>query len=84
MAAQAEIGGKRLINHSASKTQVKKSKAPNQPCVTGHTNKRSLANYKEGDENEQWLIFSIIRSGKQVQPTPSYSKCVLPLRWKTC
>ena len=43
MAAQAEIEGKKLTNHSARKMLVKKLKATNQPCsaiigVTGHTN----------------------------------------------
>ena len=67
MAAQAEIEGKKLTNHSARKTLVKKLKAANQPRsaiigVTGHTNERSLADYEEGDENEQRLISSIISS----------------------
>ena len=70
MFVQAEIEGKRLINHSARKTLVKKLKAANQPCsaiigVTGHTNKCSLADYEEGDENEQRLISSIISSDGQ-------------------
>ena len=58
MATQAELQGKKLTNHSARKTFVKKLKAANQPRsaiigVTGHTNERSLADYEEGDENEQ-------------------------------
>ena len=66
MALQGEIEGKRLTNHSASKTLVKKLKAANQPRaaiigVTGHTNECSLADYEEGDENEQRLISSISR-----------------------
>ena len=70
MAAQAEIEGKKLTNHSARKTLVKKLKAANQPRsaiigVTGHTNERSLADYEEGDENEQRLISSIISSDGQ-------------------
>ena len=70
MAVQAEIEGKGLTNHSARKTLVKKLKAANQPRsaiigVTGHTNERSLADYEEGDENEQRLISSIISSGGQ-------------------
>ena len=62
MAVQAEIEGKRLTNHSACKTLVKKRKAVNQPArsaiigVTGHTNERFLADYEEDDENEQRLI----------------------------
>ena len=58
MASQADIQGKKLTNHSAHKTLVKKLKAANQPRsaiigVTGHTN-------EEGDEKEQRLISSII------------------------
>ena len=65
MASQADIQGKKLTNHSARKTLVKKLKAANQPrsviiSVTGHTNERSLADYEEGDEKEQRLISSII------------------------
>ncbi|CAH3154921.1 unnamed protein product, partial [Porites lobata] len=65
MASQADIQGKKFTNHSARKTLVKKLKAANQPRsaiigVTGHTNERSLADYKEGDEKEQRLISSII------------------------
>ena len=67
MASQAiqDIQGKKLTNHSARKTLVKKLKAANQPRsaiigVTGHTNERSLADYEEGDEKEQRLISSII------------------------
>ena len=33
--------------------------------VAGHTNERSLANYEEGDENEQRLISSFIRRDGQ-------------------
>ena len=65
MALQAEIEGKKLTNHSARKTLVKKLKAATQPRpaiigVTGHTNERSLADYEEGDDNEQRLISSVI------------------------
>ena len=70
MAVQAEIEGKRLTNHSARKPLVKKLKAANQPRsaiigVTGHTKEGSLADYEEGDENEQRLISSIISSDGQ-------------------
>ena len=70
MAVQIEIEDKRLSNHSARKTLVKKLKAANQPSspiigVTGHTNEPSLADYEEGDENEQRLISSIISSAGQ-------------------
>ena len=65
MASQAHIQGKKLTNHSARKTLVKKLKDANQPRsaiigVTDHTNERSLADYEEGDEQEQRLISSII------------------------
>ncbi|XP_073248371.1 uncharacterized protein [Porites lutea] len=65
MASQEDIQGKKLTNHSARKTLVKKLKAANQPRsaiigVTGHTNERSLADYEEGDDKEQRLISSII------------------------
>ncbi|KAK3732358.1 hypothetical protein QZH41_006621 [Actinostola sp. cb2023] len=71
MASEAEIDGKRLTNHSARKTLVKKLKAANLPRsaiigVTGHTNERSLADYEEGDENEQRAISSII-SGESAE-----------------
>jgi len=70
LAVQGEIEGKRLTNHSAREMLVKKLKAANQPCstiigITGHTNDRSLADYEEGDENEQRLISSIISSDGQ-------------------
>ena len=65
ISSQADIQGKKRTNHSARKTLVMKLKAANQPRsaiigVTGHTNKRSLADYEEGDEKEQRLISSII------------------------
>ena len=48
---------------------MKKLKVANQRCSTiiganGHINERSLADYEEGDGNEQ-LISSIISSGGQ-------------------
>jgi len=56
LAVQGEIEGKRLTNHSARKTLVKKLKAANQPRsaiigVTGHTNDRSLADYEKKTKN---------------------------------
>ena len=70
MAVEAEIEGKKLTNHSARKTLLKNLKAAHQPLsaiigVTGHTNERSLADYEEGDENEQRLISSIISAEAQ-------------------
>ena len=72
MASQADIQGKKLTNHSARKTLVKKLEAANQPQsviigVIGHTNERSLADYEEGDEKEQRLISSIISAVQSVQ-----------------
>ena len=70
LVAQPEIENKRLTNHSARKTLVKKLKAANQLRsaiigVTGHTNERSLADYEEGDDNEQRLISSIMSTAGQ-------------------
>ena len=72
MAAQAEIEDKRLTNHSARKTLVKKLQVANQPRsaiigVTGHTNEGFLADNEEGDENEQRLISSITSSVGQAR-----------------
>ena len=70
MAAQGETEGKRLTI-KPRKTLVKNSKLSTmQPRpavigVAGHTNERSLANYEEGDENEQRLISSVIRRDGQ-------------------
>lgn len=70
VAVQAEIKGKKLVNHSTRQMLVKKLKAANQPFsaiigVAGHTNERSLANYEEGYENEQRLTSSMISSDGQ-------------------
>ena len=91
MVVQAEIEGKGFTNHSAQKMLVKKLKAANQPRsaiigVTGHTNECSLANYEDGDENEQRLISSIISSGGQAAcPTNAvlFKMLAFPLLWKT-
>ena len=74
MAVQAEIEVERLTNHSVRKMLVKKLKAANQPRsavigITSRTNKRSLADYEEGDEKDQRLISSIISSDGQASPT---------------
>ncbi|XP_020616054.1 uncharacterized protein LOC110054063 [Orbicella faveolata] len=76
MALEAELNveGRQLTNHSVTKTLVKKLKTLNQRRstiigVTGHTNERSLADYKQGDEAEKQHISSIIDSpiSQQVQ-----------------
>ena len=66
IASQAEVQGKKLTNHVQCSQNLgeEKLKAANQPHsaiigVTGHTNKRSLADYEEGDDNER-AISSII------------------------
>ena len=69
-----DLQGRKLTNHTARKTLVKKLKASNQPRsaiigVTGHTSERSLADYEEGDENEQRQISSIISGINAVQPS---------------
>ena len=74
MASQADIQGKKLTNHSARKTLVKKLKAANQPRsaiigVTGHTNERSLADYEEGDEkNSDSFLQSSVQSVQRHNP----------------
>ena len=41
-------------------------------AFTGHANERSLADYEEGDENEQQLIASIISSEAQASSNHRY------------
>ena len=77
MAAQAEIEGKKLTNHSARKTLAKKLKAPNQPrsaiigVTTGHTNERRRWKRATAD----FLNHKLRRSGKHIQPSK-------PSTWK--
>ena len=56
---------KRITNHSARKTVVKKLKSSRIPkCkiknITGHTSVQGLADYDSGDEREQQMISNII------------------------
>ena len=56
---------KRITNHSARKTVVKKLKSSGMPkCeiknITGHTSAQSLDDYYSGDEREQQMILNII------------------------
>ena len=60
-----EKTNKRLSNHSARKTVVKKLRAANVERqsiiqVTGHANEMSLNDYDEGSENEQRQLSHII------------------------
>jgi hypothetical protein len=62
---------KRLTNHSARKTLVKKLRSNNVERssimnVTGHRNEQSLNDYDEGNENEQRHISNLIGSSKSV------------------
>ena len=56
---------KRITNHSARKTVIKKLKSSGIPkCkiknITGHTSAQGLADYDSGDEREQQMISNII------------------------
>jgi len=58
-------GDKKLTNHSARKTVVKKLKSHGVPkCeiqnITGHTTEQGLDDYDSGNENEQRMISNII------------------------
>ena len=60
---------KRLTNHSARKTVVKKLRLNNVERssimnVTGHRNEKSLNDYDEGNENEQRHISNLIGNSK--------------------
>ncbi|CAB4003172.1 zinc finger MYM-type 2-like, partial [Paramuricea clavata] len=64
---------KRLTNHSARKTLVKKLRLNNVERssimnMTGHRNEQSLNDYDEGNENEQRHISDLIGSSKSVKP----------------
>ena len=66
--------GKRLTNHSARKTLVKKLKQSGVPKseikhVTGHTSEKGLDDYDSGDENQQRMISGLIDNpSTSVQP----------------
>ena len=60
---------KKLTNHSARKTVVKKLKSSGIPkCeiknITGHNSKQGLDDYDSGDENEQKIMSNIIDNAK--------------------
>ena len=63
--------GKRLTNHSARKTLVKKLRAANVERqsiiqVTGHASEQSLQDYDEGNEQDQKMLPSIISNKQQL------------------
>ena len=58
---------KKLTNHSARKTVVKKLKSSGIPkCeiknITGHSSEQGLGDYDSGDENEQTIMSNIIQN----------------------
>ena len=74
---------KRITNHSARKTVVKKLKSSRIPkCeiknITGHTSTQGLDEYDSGDEREQQMISNIIdNSGPATSRGPARS-CAFP------
>ena len=70
---------KKLANHSARKTVVKKLKSSGIPIceiknITGHNSEQGLDDYDSGDENEQKIMSNIIDNAKPA----STSRKVLP------
>ena len=73
---------KRLTNHTARKTLVKKLQSQGVPrsdiiTVTGHTSTRGLDAYDEGDENQQRMLSNIIDGVGQSTKTSSTSAALL-------
>ena len=69
--SSVETSGKRLTNHSARKTLVKKLRVSNVEResiiqVTGHANTKSLDDYDEGSEQEQQRLSHIISKRQAV------------------
>ena len=67
---------KRLTNHTARKTLVKKLQSQDVPCsdiitVTGHTSTKGLDAYDEGDENQQRMLSNLIDGAGQSTKTSS-------------
>ena len=63
--------GKKLTNHSARKTLVKKLRAANVERqsiiqITGHASEQSLQDYDEGSEQEQKVLSSIFSNKQQL------------------
>lgn len=72
---------KKLTNHSARKTVVKKLKSSGIPkCeiknITGHNSEQGLDDYDSGDENEQKIMSNIIDNAK---PASTSRKVLHPL-----
>ena len=64
---------KKLTNHSARKTVVKKLKTSGIPkCeiknITGHSSEQGLDDYDSGDENEQRIMSNIIDNATNARP----------------
>lgn len=64
------LSGKKLTNHSARKTLVKKLRTANVERqsiiqVTGHASEQSLQDYNKGTEQEQQVLSSIISNNPQ-------------------
>jgi len=73
---------KKLTNHSARKTVVKKLKSSGIPkCeiknITGHSSEQGLDDYDSGDENEQRIMSNIIDNPTNTTPTASATTSVL-------
>ena len=71
------LSGKKLTNHSARKTLVKKLRTANVERqsiiqVTGHASEQSLQDYNKGTEQEQQVLSSIINNNPQ-QPLKAKS-----------
>lgn len=72
--SEAELTGKRLTNHSARKTLVKKLDDANVPraqivSVTGHRNEKSLDDYVDSFSTKRSKQLSNIISGKETATT---------------
>ena len=72
-----EVTNKRLSNHSARKTVVKKLRAANVERqsiiqVTGHANETSLNDYDEGSERQQRQLSHIISRTPQTATCNSF------------
>ena len=79
-----EKSKKRLTNHSARKTVVKKLRAASVERqsiiqVTGHANEKSLNDYDEGSEKEKHQLSNIISMPPQSAASSSFSG--VPAMW---
>ncbi|KAJ7380791.1 hypothetical protein OS493_007173, partial [Desmophyllum pertusum] len=74
---------KKITNHSARKTVVKKLKSSGVPkCeiknITGHTSAQGLDDYDSGDEQEQQMISRIIDNSRPAPPRGVLSQLYPP------